>query len=179
MLAQAARDPHRVLRVRAHPVRQRVDAAQRQPAIERRGHRAAIMLRAPRALEQVIVVPRDQRAADHVAVAADVLRGGVRHHVDAAVERPLQDRRRERAVADRDRVRPGPRARSAAIAARSVIFISGFDGVSTQTSRVFGRIAARTSSRLRHIHVRWSPAPTCRRRRRSPCAVPSRRRRAR
>ena len=41
---------------------------------------------------------------------------------------------------------PAARAR-AAIASRSVIFISGFDGVSTQITRVFGRIAARTASR--------------------------------
>ena len=34
------------------------------------------------------------------------------------------------------------------MAARSVIFISGFDGVSTHTSRVCGRSAARTSSSL-------------------------------
>ena len=42
---------------------------------------------------------------------------------------------------------PAPRTISA-IAARSVIFISGFDGVSTHTSRVFGRSAPRRSSRL-------------------------------
>ena len=37
----------------------------------------------------------------------DVLGGGVRHHVDAAIERVLQDGRGEGAVADGDRIGPG------------------------------------------------------------------------
>ena len=41
----------------------------------------------------------------------------------------------------------------AAIAARSVIFISGLDGVSIQTRRVEGRTAARTDVEIRHVDV--------------------------
>ena len=105
VFAEESRHPHGVFRLRAHPPGQGIDAPQRQPAIERRRHAAAIALRFARAFEQVVLMPRDQRPADHIAVPADVLRRGVHHHVDPAIERLLQHRRGERAVADRDDVR--------------------------------------------------------------------------
>ena len=98
-------------------------------------------------------LPRNQRAADHVAVPADIFRGGMRHQVDAQFERPLQHRRGERPVAHRHHTRAGADCADCAIAARSVIFISGFDGVSTQINRVFGRIAARHRLEVRHVDV--------------------------
>ena len=48
---------------------------------------------------------------------------------------------------------------SCAMAARSVIFISGFEGVSTQISRVFGRRAARTAGEVGHVHIAGFQAP--------------------
>ena len=54
----------------------------------------------------------------------------------------------------------GPLRRArAAIAVRSVTFISGFEGVSTQTRRVLGRRAAWKSSMLGHIDVAGFEAP--------------------
>ena len=94
----------RVVRVRAHAVGQRLDAAQREPAIERRGNRSAKRLRAAAALKQIVIVARDEHAANYIAVAADVFGGRVSHHVDAAFERPLQNGCGERAIADRDRL---------------------------------------------------------------------------
>ena len=94
------RDAHGVFGLRADAPGQGVDAAKGQPAIERRRHAAAIALRLAGTLEEVIVVTGDERAADDVAVAADVFRGGVGHHVDAAIERLLEDGSGEGAVAN-------------------------------------------------------------------------------
>ena len=104
---EVARDAQRIVGVGAHAVGQGVDAAEGEPAIEGRRHRSAVALRTARALEQVIVVPGNERAAHHVAVAADVLGGGVAHHVDAAIERALEDGGGESAVADGHDARAG------------------------------------------------------------------------
>src|SRR5260370_31164204 len=90
--------------MRAHAVRQRSNAAQGEPAVEWRGYGAAEVLALARALEQVVVVFGDQRAADHVAVAADVFGGGLGHPVDTLLERALQDGPRDGAGTDADRV---------------------------------------------------------------------------
>ena len=174
--SQQLRHPHRVLRLRAHPPGQRIDAAQRQPAIERRRHRAAVALRFARALEQVIVMPRDQRAADHVAVAADVLRRRVRHHVDAAIERPLQHRRGERAVAHRDHIRRrSPRQRRDASPGRRP---SSADSMASRSRPAACWAASPRGHRrcLVIVDVAGLEAPLCRRPRRSPCAAPNRHR---
>ena len=73
-------------------------------------------------------VVADQRAADDVGVAAEVLRQRVQHEVRAELERPLQERRRERVVDDDElaaRVRDLRRT-----AAMSVMRSSGLVGVS-------------------------------------------------
>src|SRR5690242_18885664 len=85
-----------------HPVGQRVDPSQCQPAVEWRGHRAAVYLRPARTLEQIVVVARDQRPANDIAMATYIFGGRMAHHVDSAVERPLQYWRGECPVADRD-----------------------------------------------------------------------------
>src|ERR1035438_4226696 len=72
---EPARHLHGILRLSAHAVRECVQAAEGQPAIERRGHRAAIALRLAGSFKQIILVPGDERAADHVAVAANILGG--------------------------------------------------------------------------------------------------------
>ena len=53
MLGEKFRDFHRVFRMRPHPPRQRAHSAQNQPAIERRGDRAAGILDGANALEKI------------------------------------------------------------------------------------------------------------------------------
>ena len=143
---EKARDGHRVLAVHAHARRERADAAQHEPGVERRGHAAdelAHVQRRRRTTRRCFA--KRERAALHVAVAAEVLRRRVQDDVGAELDRTLQRRRGERAVDDEPRaalVRDAPRAR-----ARSTIFISGFDGDSAQTTCVSARIALRTASR--------------------------------
>ena len=79
-------------------------------------------------------VVRRGEAADHVRVAAEVLRRRVDDDVGAELERPLEVGRGERVVDDHQRARrraPPPRPSRC----RST-FSSGFVGVSTQTMRV-------------------------------------------
>src|SRR5712672_18231 len=89
----------RVPGVRAHSPGQRTGATKRQPAVERRWHRSTKHQRLARAFEKIIVVSRDKCAARHVTVPAEVLRGRVPHHVYTAIERALDDRRGESAIA--------------------------------------------------------------------------------
>ena len=68
-------------------------------------------------------------------------------------ERPLQHRRGESAVANRDRVAAGfarDRGDGGQIGDAAS---SGFEGVSTQISRVAGRMAARIAVWLGHIGI--------------------------
>ena len=96
------RDAPRVLAMRAHPYRKRLQPAQHEPRVERAGHGAERLLQEVEALGERVVVRRDE-AADDVAVAAEVLRRRVDDDVGAEVERLLQVRRRERVVDDEQR----------------------------------------------------------------------------
>ena len=91
-----------VLAVLAHPQRQRLDAAQDEPRVERAGHRAERVLQELQPLGDRRVVRADE-AADDVGVAADVLRRRVDDDVGAVLERALQVRRGEGVVDDEDR----------------------------------------------------------------------------
>ena len=97
---QERRDGRRVRAVRLHAPRQRRQAAHHEPAVEGRRHRAAEQLRGAQVGEGRVVVARDDRAAEHVAASAEVLRRRVHDHAAAELERPLQRRRREGVVGD-------------------------------------------------------------------------------
>ena len=87
----------------------------------------AAFCRKPSRSRQVVAVGH-QHAAHHVAVAVQVLGGGVEHDVGAQLERPLEERRREGVVhREQDAARP---ARGRRRAARSVRRIIGLVGVS-------------------------------------------------
>ena len=88
--------------VAVHPHGERLDAAQHEVAVERRGHRAGRVLGEAQALGERVVVDGDE-AADDVAVAAEVLRGRVHDDVGAERQRLLQVRRGERVVDDDER----------------------------------------------------------------------------
>ena len=120
------------------------------------------------------VVARDDRAADHVGVAVQVLGRRVHDQIGAELERALQHRRRERVV-DRAAARRAC-ARRAPARAMSTILSSGLVGVSTQIKRVFGRSARCTRVAVGHVDAVDREAEsartacrgcgTCRRRRR-------------
>ena len=99
------------------------------------GHRAHRVLGERQLLGELVVVG-DQRAADDVGVAAEVLRGGVQHDVGAERERLLQVGRGEGVVDDEPRA--GLARATSATAAMSAMPSSGFVGVSHQTTRVVG-----------------------------------------
>ena len=142
-LAEEVRDRVRVALVLAHPHRQRLRAARDQERVERAQHRAERLLQEAQVLGDRVVV-RHRRAADHVAVPADVLGRRVDHDVRAERERRLEVRRAERVVDDDQLPRASAAAPSAAMSIKRSI---GLVGVSTQNIFVFGRIAARTAAR--------------------------------
>ncbi len=88
-----------VRRVAFHPAGERAQAAQDEPGAERAGGPAE----APAGLADVVGEPvagagEDQGAAEHVAVAAQVLGGRMQDDVGTEGERPLQGGGREGAV---------------------------------------------------------------------------------
>ena len=85
-------------------------AAVHEVAVERAGHGAGGVLQEADALGQLVVVG-GREPADHVAVAAEVLGGGVHDDVGAEGERLLQRRRGEGVVDDDDGVVLRGRAR--------------------------------------------------------------------
>ena len=102
VLVQEADDRAGVLAVLPHPHRQRLQAAQHEPGVERPRHRPERLLQEAQALGDRRVVRR-REPADHVGVAAEVLRRRVHDDVGAELERLLQVRRRERVVDDEQR----------------------------------------------------------------------------
>ena len=106
-------DRARVLAVLPHPHRERLQAAQDEPAVERARHGAERLLEEVEALRDRRVVRADE-AADDVRVAAEVLRRRVEDDVGAEVERVLEVGRRERVVDDDERARRVRRLRGGA-----------------------------------------------------------------
>ena len=92
-----------VVAVPIHSDRERLDAPQREPVVERPGHRPDRVLRERQLLGE-LVVAGDERAADDVGVTAEVLGRGVQDDVRAQRERLLQVGRGEGVVDDE----PGP-----------------------------------------------------------------------
>ena len=85
-----------------HPQRQRLDAPQQQPGLERREHRAGGVLQEAET-RQPFRVAVHQDAAHAVAVAVQVLRRRVHHDVRAVFQRPLEAGRGEGVVHDHRR----------------------------------------------------------------------------
>ena len=136
---EVAGDRGGVRRVALDPQRERPQPAQHEEAVERPGHGAHRVLEEAQPLGQVVAIGHGD-PADGVRVAGEVLRRRVEHDVRAERQRALEGRRRERVVDDEQRPlgigrRGGRRARSAT-ASMSMTFRCGFDGVSSQTSRV-------------------------------------------
>src|SRR4051794_2061675 len=85
-----------------HAHRERLDAAEHEPGVERARHAAHRVLVVGEVLAE-LVVGRDEGAADDVTVTTEVLRGRVHDDVCAELDRSLQVRRRERVVDDEPR----------------------------------------------------------------------------
>jgi hypothetical protein len=96
---EEGRDGPGVLAVRAHPDRERLQSAERQVAVHRSRHRPD-GVRQEREPFDPLGVARDDRAADEVGVAADVLGHAVHDRIGAQLQRSLEHRRRERVVDD-------------------------------------------------------------------------------
>ena len=86
-----------------HADRQGLDAAEGEPTVKRARHRAEGVLCELQFLVKVAAV-HDERPAQEVRVAPEVLRRAVDDQVDAEAQRVLQRRRREGVVAHADRV---------------------------------------------------------------------------
>ena len=86
-----------VLAVLTHPDGERLEATQHEPGIERAGDGAERLLQEPEPFRDRGVVRGDE-SADHVGVAAEVLRRRVDDDVRAELERLLEVRRREGVV---------------------------------------------------------------------------------
>ena len=122
-------DRARVVAVALHPDGERLDAAEHEPAVERPGHGPHVLEEAKR-LGGVVV--RRDAPADHVAVAAEVLRRAVDDEVGAELER----RWRYGVANVLSTARARRPFRAAATAATSLTWSSGFVGDSNQTSFV-------------------------------------------
>src|SRR3984893_4911331 len=92
ILAKESRDFQSVLRVAAHPIRKRPDAAANQPAIGRRRPRAASDLNLAHFIEETILIARDDQSACRIAMSAEVLGASVHNQIGAKLERTLQHR---------------------------------------------------------------------------------------
>ena len=100
MRGEEVRHRARVRAMHGHACAQRAAAAQDQPSAERRQRRAGDVQPVRDLLRQRIVLREHQRAAEHVAVAAEILGGRMHHHVRAQRQRALQQRRGEGVVGD-------------------------------------------------------------------------------
>ena len=81
MGGQKSRQSERAGGLRTHSQRQRLNAAHGQPAIEGRWHRASRLLKNPRTFKYIVAMAGDQRTANDIAVAIDVLGCRVHHKV--------------------------------------------------------------------------------------------------
>ncbi|KAG1393767.1 hypothetical protein G6F59_014304 [Rhizopus arrhizus] len=97
MLVQQGNDRGGIFLVHAQARIQRAQAAQGQERIERRAGQAQ-RIAPPHQLLVQCRIARDHCATDHVAVAVDVLGGGMQHQVRAKRQRLLQGRRQEGVV---------------------------------------------------------------------------------
>ncbi len=129
-----------------HAQVQRFQPSQRQERIERAGDCAHGILQKRRDARLTPLRASTSNAANDVGVSVQVLGRGVHHHVETELQRPLQVRAGEGVVGHGDEaVLPG----ESGDAAKSTIFSSGLEGVSTQIMRVLGRSAACKLSRVR------------------------------
>jgi hypothetical protein len=110
VLRQPGGDAAAVLVVLAHPQRERLGPADRQPAVERTGDRPGRVLDVRDPLGEFVVLG-DEHPTDHVGVPVQVLRRGVDDDVGAVLEGALEDRGREGVVHyEQEVVRPRDRA---------------------------------------------------------------------
>src|SRR4051812_48729757 len=86
MFLQEHRNLGRVLAVRAHPPGQRLQAAMDQPTIEGRGNCATRVLNVADPLPEFVLRFRDDNAAKHVAMAAEIFGGGMQHKIDPEID---------------------------------------------------------------------------------------------
>jgi hypothetical protein len=101
--AEEFRHPARIRAMHRHPRRQRAAAAQRQPGVERRQRGAGDVQAVRDPAMQVVLAREHQRAAEHIAMAAEILSRRMHHHVGAQIERTRQQRRCKGVVADQQR----------------------------------------------------------------------------
>ena len=104
MTAQRLRDGECVGLVALHSDRQGLQSPLDEKAVERGGYRAGRVLVETARLEKVLPI-HDERAADHVAMPADILGGAVNHDVRAEVEGVLKVRACKGVVDGQERAR--------------------------------------------------------------------------
>ena len=102
MADEPARDCACVVAVLPHADRERLDAAQDEPAIERAGYGTERLLQEVQALRNRRIVGR-REAADDVRMTSQILRRRVDDEVGAELQRALQVGRGERVVDGEDR----------------------------------------------------------------------------
>ena len=105
MLREPLGQPLRRAALLADAQLQRLEAARAEERLERPHHAAGGVLHEVQLVEQRLVAD-DQRPAEQVAVAAEVLRGRVHHDVGPQLQRPREHRRGERAVDAQQRAAP-------------------------------------------------------------------------
>ena len=150
-------DFHGVLRMRAHPPRQRAHSAQNQPAIKGRGDSAAryciLRMRWKKSFSTLAttIPPSTSQWPPKYFVVECRTRSAPRSSGRCSVGAQ---------VLSQTQIAP-PRGRFSATAARSTIFNSGLDGVSIQASFVFARSAFSTRAQIAHVDETdvESPAP--------------------
>ena len=89
MFAEELRYAHCVFAMRAHSPGKGLQSAMHEPAIERRRHRAALILDAANTLKKFVIFVRNERTSEHVAMSAKVFRGRVHDQIGAEPERLL------------------------------------------------------------------------------------------
>ncbi len=102
MSVERVSDRGGVLRMAEHPQFERLQTAEREPAVERRRDRAGGVLQELDRLEDARVT-REDRALDEVGVTGQVLRHAVHDDVGAELEGLLKERRGKRVVDDQQR----------------------------------------------------------------------------
>ena len=103
LVGQKFRDLVGALRLGADAIRERLQAAQGEPALKGRGHGAAVALYAADLFEERAGCFKNQGAAQHVTVAGKIFGDRVHHYVRAQLERKLEQWRGPCVVTGHDR----------------------------------------------------------------------------
>jgi hypothetical protein len=85
-----------------HPQRERLQAAHCEKAVERPRDRANRILQKRNLIAELLVLPHDDDAADHVGVAVQIFCRGMNHHIESKFDRPLNPWAGKSIIGNRD-----------------------------------------------------------------------------